>query len=124
LILQLQLTGDFVEYGEYVTGKRLQGTAYSIQTLVFKFMNAVPAAAAMFILGAFGFVEGEGVIQPQSAIDTIWILFSLSPVVGALISIPIFAKYKLRDKYVQVMAAANSGEITHEEAKQLLSGQF
>ena len=124
LILQLQLTGDFVEYGEFVTGKRLQGTAYSIQTLVFKFMNAVPAAAAMFILGAFGFIEGEGVIQPQSAIDTIWVLFTLSPVVGALISLPIFAKYKLRDKYVQIMAAANSGDITHDEAKQLLEGKL
>jgi Na+/melibiose symporter-like transporter len=30
LILQLQFTCDFVEYGEYVTGKRLLGTAYSI----------------------------------------------------------------------------------------------
>jgi len=34
-------------------------------------VNAVPAAAAMFILGAFGFIEGEGVIQPQSAIDAV-----------------------------------------------------
>jgi Na+/melibiose symporter-like transporter len=120
LILQLQFTGDFVEYGEYITGKRLQGTAYSIQTFVFKFMNAVPAAAAMFILGAFGFVSGEGAAQPPSAISAIWVLFILSPVVGALISLPIFSKYKLRDKTVQIMAAANSGDITREEAEKQL----
>ncbi len=124
LVLQLQFTGDFVEYGEYVTGKRLQGTAYSIQTFVFKFMNAVPAAIAMFILGAFGFVPGEGAVQPPSAISAIWVLFILSPVLGALLSLPIFARYKLRDKTVQILAAANSGDITHEEAERQLDGQI
>lgn len=124
LILQLQFTGDFVEYGEYITGKRLQGTAYSIQTFVFKFMNAVPGAVAMFILGAFGFVSGEGAVQPPSAISAIWVLFILSPVVGALISLPIFARYKLRDKTVQIMAAANSGEISREEANERLAGRI
>jgi len=116
LVLQLMLTGDFVEYGEYVTGKRLQGTAYSIQTFVFKFMNAVPAAFGMMILGAFGFIEGEGAAQPGSAVQAIWVLLILSPVVGALASLPIFARYKLRDKTVQIMAAANSGDISREEA--------
>jgi len=124
LIIQLQFTGDFVEYGEYKTGKRLQGTAYSIQTLVFKFMNAVPAGAAMLILGAFGFKSGEGVVQPPSAISAIWILLILSPVVGAVMSLPIFAKYKLRDKTVQIMAAANSGTITREEADVQLAGKI
>ncbi len=71
LVLQLQFTGDFVEYGEYRTGKRLQGTAYSIQTFVFKFMNAVPGAIALFILGAFGFVSGElDQVIPYSVITT------------------------------------------------------
>ncbi len=124
LVLQLQFTGDFVEYGEYVTGKRLQGTAYSIQTFVFKFMNAVPAAAAMFILGAFGFVSGEGAVQPPSAISAIWVLFILSPVVGALASLPVFARYKLRDKSVQVLAAANSGTITRAQAEEQLAGHI
>lgn len=124
LILQLMFTGDFVEYGEYVTGKRLQGTAYSIQTFVFKFMNAVPAAIAMFILGAVGFAAGEGAVQPPSAISAIWVLFILSPVAGALASLPIFVKYKLRDKNVQIMAAANSGTITREEAEAQLAGKI
>jgi sugar (glycoside-pentoside-hexuronide) transporter len=117
LILQLQFTGDFVEYGEYITGKRLQGTAYSIQTFVFKFMNAVPAGVAMLILGAFGFKEGAGAVQSPQAIQAIWALYILSPVAGAIISLPIFSRYKLRDKTVQIMAAANSGVITREEAE-------
>jgi Na+/melibiose symporter-like transporter len=122
LILQLQFTGDFVEYGEYITGKRLQGCAYSIQTFVFKFMNAVPAAIAMFILAAVGFVEGEGAVQPQGALSAIWVLFILSPVAGALASLPIFARYKLRDKTVQIMAAVNSGDLSREEGERRLAG--
>jgi Na+/melibiose symporter-like transporter len=102
----------------------LQGTAYSIQTFVFKFMNAVPAAVAMLILDAVGFLPGEGVTQTPQALNTIWILFILSPVVGGLISLPIFAKYKLRDKTVQIMAAANSGEITREQAEAQLAGKL
>lgn len=124
LVLQLQFTGDFVEYGEYVTGKRLQGTAYSIQTFVFKFMNAVPGSIAMILLGMFGFVSGEALSQPESAVGAIWVLFILSPVVGAVISMVIFSRYKLRDKTVQIMAAANSGDITREEAEEKLAGRY
>lgn len=124
LVLQLQFTGDFVEYGEYITGKRLQGTAYSIQTFVFKFMNAVPGALAMILLGLFGFVSGEAAVQPESAVNAIWVLFILSPVVGAAVSMVIFSRYKLRDKTVQIMAAANSGDITREEAEEKLAGRY
>lgn len=124
LVLQLQFTGDFVEYGEYITGKRLQGTAYSIQTFVFKFMNAIPGSLAMILLGFFGFISGEGAAQPEGAIRAIWVLFILSPVVGAILSIPFFARYKLRDKTVQIMAAANSGDITREEAERQLKGKL
>jgi Na+/melibiose symporter-like transporter len=39
----------------------------------------------------------------EGSFDAIWVLFTLSPAVGALASIPIFAKYKLRDKTVQII---------------------
>ena len=113
-----------MEYGEYMTGKRLQGTAYSIQTFVFKFMNALPGSLAMLLLGYFGFVSGENAPQPASAVQAIWVLFVLSPVVGALLCIPVFRRYKLRDKIVQVMAAANSGDITREEAEKQIAGKY
>ncbi len=69
-------------------------------------------------------MSGEALSQPESAVNAIWVLFILSPVVGAVISMVIFSRYKLRDKTVQIMAAANSGDITREEAEEKLSGRY
>jgi Na+/melibiose symporter-like transporter len=119
LITQLMFTGDFVEYGEFKTGKRMQGIAYSLQTFTFKFFNAIPVAGAMFILGFVGLVEGTNIVQNPATVEAIWILFSVFPAVGTLISIPIMLKYTLRDKDVQLMARVNSGEMKREEAEKL-----
>ncbi|MDR1641366.1 MAG: MFS transporter [Clostridiales bacterium] len=124
LILQMMFTGDIVEYGEYVTGKRLQGTAYSVQTFGFKLMSSIPASLAMVLLGAVGFASGEGAIQPPAAISAIWAMFIISPLAGAVFAVPFLLRYKLRDKLVQTMAAANSGEMPREEAEQLLVGKI
>jgi Na+/melibiose symporter-like transporter len=124
LITQISFTADIVEYGEYKTGKRLQGTAYSLQTFTFLLFNAVAAALAMFILGAFGFAEGAGAVQSQTTINTIWVLFTLVPLIGLILSLPLFARYKLRDKDVQIMAMVNSGELSREEAQTRFSRKF
>jgi probable glucitol transport protein GutA len=121
LITQIMFTGDFVEYGEYKTGKRMQGIAYSLQTFTFKFFNAIPAAGAMFILGFAGFAEGAGVVQSESTIKAIWLLFSAFPAIGAAISLPVMLRYTLRDKDVQLMASVNSGEMDRAEAERLFS---
>lgn len=47
-ILMFLFAGDFVEYGEYRFGHRLQGTAYSIQTFVCKLYTAINGAITMF----------------------------------------------------------------------------
>lgn len=117
LVTQLMFTGDIVEYGEYKTGKRLQGTAYSIQTFTFIFFNAIAAALAMFILGAAGFVEGQGVVQSAATQQVIWALMSAFPAVGVALSLPLMLRYKLRTKDVQLMALVNSGEMAREKAE-------
>lgn len=122
--LMLMFTSDFIEYGEFSTGKRLQGTAYSIQTFVCKLMTALNSAIAMFVLGAVGFIEGEGITQSAGVLQIIWVLMSVTPAVGAILSLPFFFSYKLRDRDVQIMARANSGEISREDAVAALGGRY
>jgi Na+/melibiose symporter-like transporter len=124
LITQLMFTGDIVEYGEFKTGKRLQGIAYSMQTFTFKLFNAVAAAGAMFILGFSGFMEGAGAIQGENTIRVIWILFTIFPCMGILVSMPVLLQYRLRDKDVQLMARCNSGEISREDAAASFSHSY
>ena len=123
-IMTLMFTSDFIEYGEFKTGKRLQGTAYSIQTFICKLMTALSSAACMFVLAIAGFKSGAGAVQSETAKDAIWILFSVLPAFGAFLSLLIFRKYKLRDKDVQLMAKANAGDITRNEAEQAFSRPY
>jgi probable glucitol transport protein GutA len=124
LVTQLLFTADLVEYGEFKTGKRLQGTAYSIQTFTFQLFNAVAVSGAMFILGIFGFVEGAGAVQGPVTRQAIWVLLTLFPAVGILLSLPILTRYRLRDKDVQLMARVNSGEMPREEAEAAFSYRY
>jgi probable glucitol transport protein GutA len=124
LMTQIMFTGDFVEYGEYKTGKRMQGTAYSLQTFTFKLFNALAAAATMFALGLVGFVEGTGAAQSPRTISAIWFMFTIFPSIGVVVSLPIMFRYKLRDRDVQIMARVNSGELSRDEAAAALGGRY
>lgn len=51
-------------------------------------------------------------------------MVSIVPAIGAALSLIFFSQYKLRDKDVQIMARANSGEISQAEAEQQLGGRY
>lgn len=124
MAMMMMFTSDFIEYGEFFTGKRLQGTAYSVQTFIFKLMTALSGAAVMFVMGAAGFIEGEGISQGAGVLKAIWLLLSLFPAFGAALSLPFFLNYKLRDRDVQIMARSNTGEISRKEALAALGGRY
>jgi Na+/melibiose symporter-like transporter len=87
-------------------------------------MNGLSAAIALAGLAYFGFVEGAGSIQTPETLNGIWIMYSIFPVIGAVLTLPLLRMFKLRDDNVQVMAQANNGEITREEAFKLLPEEF
>ena len=65
-----------------------------------------------------------GIQQSQQALNGLWIVYALVPVIGLVISAFFYMGYKLNDKDVQIMAKCNSGEITREEAEKLLSRKY
>jgi probable glucitol transport protein GutA len=123
-ILVFLFTPDCIEYGTYHTGERAEGIAAAIQSFFTKLTGSIAGPIAMLILGLVGFVAGENAVQPEQAINGIWLTFSLLPGIGSGIAAVALLLYKLRDKDVQVMTKYNRGEISKEEAEESLSGKY
>jgi Na+/melibiose symporter-like transporter len=116
---------DCAEYGLYKTGEDITAVTISLQTFTVKALSALAGALAMFILGYAGFVDGAGVVQPPVVLDTIWVLNSIFPAIGAAVSFFILLfGYKLRDRDVQIMAKVNSGKLDRKEAETMLSKKY
>ena len=133
-ILAFMFTPDCAEYGEYKSGISAKGITFAIQTFSVKITGAVSSSLALFLLGCFHWISVEaesfeelatlGIQQSAAAINGLWIVYALVPVIGMIISTFFYMAYKLNDKDVQIMAKCNSGEITREEAEKLLSRKY
>ena len=62
--------------------------------------------------------------QSAGALQGLWIVYALVPVIGMIPSAFFYLGYKLNDKDVQIMAKCNAGLITREEAQALLSREY
>ena len=133
-ILAFMFTPDCAEYGQFKSGISAKGITFAIQTFSVKITGAVSSSLALFLLGLFGWISVEaesfeelaamGIQQTSAALNGLWIVYALVPVIGMIISTFFYLGYKLNDKDVQIMAKCNSGEITREEAEKLLSRKY
>ena len=133
-ILAFMFTPDCAEYGEYTSGISAKGITFAIQTFSVKITGAVSSSLALFLLGCFDWISVEAesfeqlaamnIQQSAGALNGLWIVYALVPVIGMIISTFFYLGYKLNDKDVQIMAKCNSGEITREEAEKLLSRKY
>lgn len=116
-VMSYMFVADCVEYGTFATGQRAEGITFSIQTFTTKLTGALSGAIGLYILAAFGFLEGSAT-QSVSAMNAIWGLITLLPAIGVVIQIVFMVFfYKLRDKDTQWMTKANMGEVSREEAE-------
>lgn len=97
------MVADTIEYGQWKTGKRVEGMLYSSTTFGAKIGAGVGMAIAMGILGAAGYA-GTAAVQTKAALTAIQNLYLLAPL-PFLIAMPIlYSFYKLDKIYPQVMA--------------------
>lgn len=97
------MVADTIEYGQWKTGKRVEGMLYSSTTFGAKIGAGVGMAIAMGILGAAGYA-GTAAVQTETALSAIKNLYLLAPL-PFLIALPIlYYFYKLDKIYPQVMA--------------------
>ena len=125
---------DTIEYTRYKTGKDCSGICNALSSFVTKLTSSVSSSLGLFILGlsnyipvpaeSFEDIAAAGVTQPQEAMDVMWVIYALIPLLGTLLGVLIMGIYKLRDKDVELMAKCNAGEITREECEAQLSRKY
>lgn len=96
------MVADTIEYGQWKTGKRVEGMLYSSTTFGAKIGAGVGMAIAMGILGAAGYAGTEAV-QTASAMTAIRGLYLYAPI-PLMVAMPIlYYFYKLDPIYDKVM---------------------
>ena len=125
---------DTIEYTRYKTGKDCSGICNALSSFVIKLTSSVSSSLGLFILGlsncipvpaeSFEDIAAAGVTQPQEAMDVMWVIYALIPLIGTLLGVLVMGIYKLKDKDVGLMAKCNAGEITREECEAQLSRKY
>lgn len=125
---------DTIEYTRYKTGKDCSGICNALSSFVTKLTTSVSASLGLFLLGLANYIpvvaesfedlQAAGVAQPPEALNIMWVIFALIPLVGTLLGVIVMGLYKLRDKDVELMAKCNAGEISREECEAHLSRQY
>ena len=77
--LMWALEADTVEYGEWKTGVRTEGTTYALFSFTRKMGQALGGAAAAYTIGLGGYIAGKGVVQTDSANTAIKVAAGLLP---------------------------------------------
>lgn len=144
--LPMVMTSDIVDYQEWKTGKRTEGTQFAILSMANKLSNALSVAVGIFLIGAIGFSasKASGIIEtaPETISSYItddmqnkaWIIYFLIPGLCMLASsIPMFfykidekTKKQMREELAERRAAQeaadnidndNNGEVFEQEEK-------
>lgn len=97
------MVADTIEYGQWKTGKRVEGMLYSSTTFGAKVGMGIGGAIALAVIGAAGY-DGLAAVQTPAALAAIKQVYLVLPIPFLLLSIVFYALYKLDKIYPQVMA--------------------
>lgn len=89
--MQWGLVGEAIDYNEYLTGKRSEGAIYGTFSLTRRIGQTLSASLAVLMIDWFGYVQGAGADQPDSAIMGIKMMCILIP---AVVSLGSWASFK------------------------------
>lgn len=130
-----QTVADLVEVAKYRTGREVGGIVSASYAFVTKLVNSLVSSVTLIILGIYGFdaveaqsfeelaqLNAEGIgLQTERALQGLWNVSYLFPVIGFAIAAVVFSFVKVHRKQVKIYMQANSGQITREEAETLLN---
>ncbi len=118
VVMVFSIFSDVTDVGELYFEKRAEGRFSGVQTLIRKACSAGAIALVMMGLGLAGFKEGEGIVQPESAILTIRLILAIVPavllVVGAYIAKTMPLDNEKYNKLRKYLDSKRSGESVDE----------
>ncbi len=125
--LPMVMTSDIVDYQEWKTGRRTEGTQFAILSLSNKLSNALSVAVGIFLMGAIGFNASEASSIIETAPSTIsnyitdsmqnkaWIIYFLIPGLCMLASAIPMLFYKIDEPTKKLMRAELAARRAAEE---------
>lgn len=81
------LVSDCLDYSEWKFNERSDGSMYSLYTFSRKIGSTIASAFVSFGLGAIGYVSGSDVVQTAEAVNGIYYLVTLLPVITCVLQI-------------------------------------
>jgi GPH family glycoside/pentoside/hexuronide:cation symporter len=105
-VLPWAIIPDAIEWEEFHTGERNEGMFYSLITLLGKVGMAIAQPVSLFILQIMRFQEGQGVVQPQSALLGVRLVMGPLPALLLLSGILMAVFYPLSRKQHQEIVEA------------------
>ena len=100
------LVSDCLDYSEWKTGFRSDGSMYSMYTFSRKIGSTIASSGLAFSLGLVGYVSGENIVQTEAAVKGIYYICNAIPTICyALILVGIGLIFNLDKKKTDVMYA-------------------
>jgi GPH family glycoside/pentoside/hexuronide:cation symporter len=104
-VLPWSMLPDAVEWDEWKTGERHEGSFYSMVTVCQKIASMIAIPGSLFLLGIFGYQSGGVEVQPHSAVFAIRILAGPVPAVLLGLGILCAALYPIsRSQHAKILA--------------------
>ena len=120
--LMWALEADTVEYGEWKTGIRTEGTTYALFSFTRKMGQAIGGAAAAYAIGIGGYVANASP-QPDSAVTAIKVAAGIVPAVVIVVALAIMLAYPLTEaRFREIVGDVVQRRLAHQ-AKAVAAGQ-
>ena len=81
------LVTDCLDYSEWKFNERSDGSMYSLYTFSRKIGSTIASTGVSFGLAAIGFVSGSNVVQTAEAVNGIYFLVNIIPVVTCILEL-------------------------------------
>lgn len=103
------MLADTIEYGQWKTGVRIEGTLYSANTFGAKIGGGIGTAIAAGILSAASY-DGLAAEQTESALRAIFGLYFWVPIIMGIFIIFLYTRYHLDKEYPKIMSELEERE--------------